>query len=147
MEIDLLKWEVIYSIDLSFIKDRLRSKLNWSDERIAKAILRYKQYLYIISEEKNGVCPTPDVDQVWHDHILHTKKYAEHCQIIFGKFLHHHPFANNDEKDQSTSKMLSDLGPQYFGDNYPIASTEKISVDCCTDDSECCSAWRNIQVE
>ena len=146
-QIDFKKWNLIDAIDLSFIKDRMTRKYNWSKNRAENAIKRYKQYLYIVSEEEKGVCPTPDTDQVWHDHILHTKKYMEHCELIFGRFLHHQPFSSSEEKENSSSSLLSDLGPKYFGDQYPTKTDEMVSVDCCSDDSECCSTLRTIQVE
>jgi hypothetical protein len=32
------------------------------------------------------------VDKFWHGHILDTLKYAEDCDVIFGRFLHHFPY-------------------------------------------------------
>lgn len=36
--------------------------------------------------------PSEPLDDIWHAHILDTKKYAEDCDKIFGKFLHHFPY-------------------------------------------------------
>jgi len=146
-KINSLKWNLIDSIDLSFIKDRLMKKKEWSAERAENAIIRYKQYLYIVSEEKEGICPTPDTDEVWHEHILHTKQYMDHCNQIFGAILHHQPFSSSEEKRNSTALLLSDLGPKYFGKEYPTKTTESVSVSCCSDDSECCNTQKDIEVE
>lgn len=37
--------------------------------------------------------PSPDVDEIWHAHILHTREYARDCEDVFGPggFLHHSP--------------------------------------------------------
>ncbi len=40
---------------------------------------------------KQSLSPTGDVDEIWHEHILHTNKYALDCKKLFGKFLHHFP--------------------------------------------------------
>lgn len=35
--------------------------------------------------------PTPLVDALWHEHILHTRSYAEDCHAWFGFIVHHVP--------------------------------------------------------
>jgi len=37
------------------------------------------------------VAPTTDVDEVWHNFILHTKLYRDYCLDNFGMFIHHNP--------------------------------------------------------
>jgi hypothetical protein len=51
-----------------------------------------KLELYFDEIKKKGVAvPTPEVDEVWHNFILHTKLYGEYCLNTFGKFIHHNP--------------------------------------------------------
>jgi len=40
--------------------------------------------------------PTKEIDEVWHQHILGTRKYAADCDAVFGHFLHHDVFAPDD---------------------------------------------------
>ena len=35
--------------------------------------------------------PSPAVDAGWHAFILHTADYAEFCQQVAGRFIHHRP--------------------------------------------------------
>jgi hypothetical protein len=35
--------------------------------------------------------PTKEIDDAWHEFILHTKLYAEYCFEKFGRFIHHVP--------------------------------------------------------
>jgi hypothetical protein len=35
--------------------------------------------------------PSKAVDTAWHEFILHTRAYAQWCDIAFGKLLHHTP--------------------------------------------------------
>jgi hypothetical protein len=30
-------------------------------------------------------------DLIWHEHMLDTKRYAQDCGRLFGRFLHHVP--------------------------------------------------------
>jgi hypothetical protein len=47
-------------------------------------------------EHAEPLAPSELVDIGWHAFILHTRDYAEFCQRIAGRFLHHVP---NDERD------------------------------------------------
>lgn len=40
--------------------------------------------------------PSPLVDDGWHAFILHTRDYAEFCERVAGRFLHHVPTDEND---------------------------------------------------
>lgn len=35
--------------------------------------------------------PSAVVDDMWHEHVLHTRDYAAFCDIAFVRFLHHTP--------------------------------------------------------
>jgi len=39
----------------------------------------------------SGSVPTLEVDEAWHEFILHTKQYADYCSQKFGRFIHHVP--------------------------------------------------------
>jgi hypothetical protein len=41
---------------------------------------------------ESGIVPTKRVDSLWHHHILDTAAYAEDCERVFGRFLHHFPY-------------------------------------------------------
>ena len=140
-------YKVIESLDFTFLEERMKRKFDWSDQRTKNAIRRYIQYLYIVSVEDNPVSPTKDVDEVWHQHILHTRLYEEHCQKIYGKMLHHQPFSSNELSKKTETVHLSEIGPKYFGDDYPKSTDESVSRECCSDDSECCSTQVTIKAE
>jgi hypothetical protein len=79
---------IIDTLDFSNIKRRLATE--WSISRIDVAIEEYKKFL-ILASCSIPVSPCPDVDRVWHDHLLHTRQYAADCDKILGTFLHHSP--------------------------------------------------------
>ena len=68
-------------------------KFRWSAERVEHALLHYRSFLLSAATCTKGalVHPTPDVDEVWHLHILDTQSYADDCNRLFGKFIHHMP--------------------------------------------------------
>ena len=74
----------------------------WSREKTTGAIARYLMFLCLIYLYPNRpIIPTLEIDAVWHQHILDTKKYAEDCQRLFGRFIHHFPyFGQRGESDR-----------------------------------------------
>ncbi|SNT58193.1 hypothetical protein SAMN05443665_10491 [Actinomadura meyerae] len=38
-----------------------------------------------------GLAPSKSVDVGWHAFVLHTREYADFCQRIAGRFIHHAP--------------------------------------------------------
>jgi len=71
------------------------------------AIAKYMAFLlliYLFPQTK--IVPTREIDLVWHHHVLDTSKYAEDCQELFGRFVHHYPyFGLRDESDRVALRM------------------------------------------
>jgi hypothetical protein len=81
----------LQALDLTQIENRLLHKHGWCTERIVEAIAGYRQFLYFTQMFSEPISPTADIDSVWHEHLLHTRKYMADCQELFGDFLHHTP--------------------------------------------------------
>lgn len=112
-------WSKIMALDLILIRDRMLIKYNWEEPRTDEAILAYRQYLYLTQMFGKPIAPTSDVDEIWHQHILHTNKYALDCKKVFGKFLHHLP---NPSKWKQAQK-------QQINCQSPCCNHQ----DCCND--------------
>lgn len=84
-------WGKVEQLNLNLVRDRLLLKHKWSEKRADAAIGGYRQYLYLTQMYGKPISPTGDIDEVWHEHILHTNKYSLDCNFLFGKFLHHFP--------------------------------------------------------
>ena len=93
----------IDSIDFSEIKKSLMKKLDYLEPSADLAIQEYKFFLLECCDRGKKHIPSKIVDDVWHTHILYTKKYAADCQKIFGYFLHHEPSKISLTKDQNES--------------------------------------------
>lgn len=83
----------IAALDLEPVRQKLRSKLGWTDDRIAAAEAEYRDFLTLLARHPGEtVVPwSEDLDEMWHYHILDTRKYAADCQAIFGRFINHNP--------------------------------------------------------
>lgn len=49
--------------------------------------------------------PSPLVDIGWHAFILYTHEYAEFCEKLAGRFIHHTP--NDEGEDRSSTRTVS----------------------------------------
>jgi hypothetical protein len=98
-------------INTDNIERRLTIKLpELTCEEIKELIIEYKKFLLLFSlykDENYLLAPGHLVDEVWHEHILHSKQYYEDCIKIFdGVILHHFPSANEEGESLSDTYML-----------------------------------------
>jgi len=84
------------SLDLTYIVDYMCSANytlpRWTRDDAKTCMRLYKNYLLLnIIYPNEALVPTREIDEFWHNHILHTKKYFNDCKNIFGVYLHHVP--------------------------------------------------------
>src|SRR2546428_152415 len=86
----------IEALDLDPIKLKLMDPeegQGWSREYADRMELAYKRFLILLTTHpEETLAPSKDVDKFWHGHILDTLKYADDCDTVFGRFLHHFPY-------------------------------------------------------
>jgi hypothetical protein len=56
----------------------------------------------------------PEVDEVWHAHLLDSLPYSEDCRRIFGAYLHHDPCLG--APDRAAQEDTLSLYAVTFGD-------------------------------
>lgn len=79
-------------LDLKPLAHQLMGAYGWTCKRSLLAILRYLMFLCLICLYPDRLLvPTPEIDAVWHCHILQTRKYRQDCQVLFGQYLDHEP--------------------------------------------------------
>lgn len=116
------KNQAINDLKLDYIIDKLASDddpgshyRGLSREVASDLVELYKAFLYL-SYKYNCVgkplAPTREVDEVWHIHILHTERYMEDCQDIFGHYLQHTPRFGVEELHEYTRILFAAEFPQ-----------------------------------
>lgn len=81
------------SLDLAMLKRKLLEEKRWTHEFCDEAESLYRKFLALnIRYPDRKICPTGPVDDFWHAHILDTRAYAQDCEFLFGRFLHHFPY-------------------------------------------------------
>lgn len=73
-------------------EDKLIQHIGWTRAHAGRAIAEYRRFLMLAAEAGHPVSPSPDVDEVWHLHLLYTRNYwDELCPDVLGFRLHHEP--------------------------------------------------------
>lgn len=107
--------------DLGVILIYVAKKHPELSKKLPKLTQQYRMYMFLIGTGLFGSIsvPSEDVDQIWHAHILHTVLYAEFCENVAGKFIHHNPFGDevgDIERKASVLKLVS-ASETTFGTN------------------------------
>ena len=123
--IDLIRWKMNNASDSGLNK-----------EEVEMSIEEYRRFLILKMENPRvPLAPTDIMDRAWHMHILDTRRYAEDCEVMFGRFLHHHPSYNGPESKAREATLIrasgrmSSLYSERFGHD-PLDE----SAGCNTDD-------------
>lgn len=74
-------------INLSCVRERFKRSHPALDADEAEKAYR----IFLGSVSAGQIAPREDADLFWHLHVLDTKKYAQDCHMLFGRFLHHVP--------------------------------------------------------
>lgn len=125
IQFDLIRWKMADSDHCSL-----------SIDEIDLAIEEYKRFLSLKVENPSAkLSPTKLMDEVWHFHILDTKKYRQDCMSLFGEFMDHFPSYGPFESAERTTTLLqsfermSSLYRDRFG-QCPIVERGSCSNSC-----------------
>lgn len=111
--------EDVLSYENNDVVARIARDLDISLEKGGELFMEVKRFLWLASqksEEKNGLIPTPIIDEAWHAFVLFTEDYAEFCEKFFGRFLHHVPHRVGEAQlDQTALHQSIDAMHECFG--------------------------------
>lgn len=138
---------VIQGIDMDGAIDRLRLPApkgkGWTAEEADGAVKWYKRFLALATKYPDAtLVPSVLVDEVWHQHILDTRRYQTDCNAIFGHFFHHNPrrpaSGAEEARMQAAFRQTNMLYRSEFGE-YPAddASLGRLQLSAATCDPMC----------
>ena len=83
----------INGIDLADILQRAGKRADWTPAQKRLAEKWYRGYLWLsyLHGKKPVFAIVAESDELWHAHIVYTKRYRRDCQRLFGEFLDHNP--------------------------------------------------------
>lgn len=113
----LFSKQLIDSVDLTDVIDRLVIVEKWKKKHAIAVCDQYRNYLYLKIKygKQYDLPPSKDIDDAWHAHILHTEDYMKFCEETFGCYLHHQP---HTKKGILTMKQLSEQFKQETQELY-----------------------------
>lgn len=137
-------------VDLAPIKRKLMSDdgPHWTEEECDLAATEYQKFLTLLLLHPNeDLVPNHVMDEVWHFHILDTRKYHEDTKRLFGHYLHHYPYFGMDGPAAQTTlartfAKTKTLYRQAFGGEMrsPIKGLSDAGASC---GRNCASSCRN----
>jgi hypothetical protein len=75
----------------SFVR-RLAREHRWTQRYADRVIIEYKRFLALTVLANHVVCPSEQIDQAWHLHLVYTHSYWKRlCKDVLHKELHHSP--------------------------------------------------------
>jgi len=125
-------------LDLGPIAYRLlhSNEDKWNLEQTKRGIYQYYLFLILVYLYPNTqLVPSQEIDRVWHYHITDTMKYAEDCEMLFGRFIHHFPYLGKGGKMDRDNlhkafEKTEVLFQEHFGTSMKILNQPSIAADC-----------------
>ena len=103
--------EKIASLDLAPVVGLALKTRRWSKARAERTATDYRRFLYLTGKHPHlSIYPwSPDLLQFWHLHILDTRKYAVDCNMLFGKYIHHHPLPARSSEQAALARITTEV--------------------------------------
>jgi hypothetical protein len=123
-------WERIEGFDIDGdpapalrFADRLARENSWSGPFAGRAVREYKRFVFLTRTAGRPVCPSEQVDQVWHLHLTYTRSYWERfCREVLRSPLHHEPTRGGPAEGRKHWARYVDTLQAYreaFGEDPP----------------------------
>ncbi len=117
---DKSEYLIQHVLCLNAIVNRMVKVHKWPIQISFEISEQYRNYLVLRMLYPNiDLPPSREIDEFWHNHILHTQKYHEDCESIFGYYLHHHPHSNMgniNSAEVAFEENTQSLYKKHFGD-------------------------------
>ncbi|MBF2050290.1 MAG: glycine-rich domain-containing protein [Leptolyngbya sp. IPPAS B-1204] len=122
----------VHLLDLRPIASQLiQAQPQRAPQSIVRAIADYLEFLYLVDRHPHlQLVPTVEVDEVWHHHILDTRKYAGDCQLLFGKFIHHATYVGTYSEEERLAQLQAFTLTQALYRHYFGRTIGSIPADC-----------------
>jgi len=105
--------------DDAFEAERRHGERLWDEDRVARALQEYRQFLALMFWYPEAVLvPSEEIDDVWHTHVLNTARYQADCEAIFGCFQHHAPSSGTSEEVLADDETHREETLQHYLDCF-----------------------------
>lgn len=102
---------------------RLAREQGWDRAFAERAVREYKRFVFLAMTAGRPMCPSEQVDAVWHQHLTYTRSYWKRfCGETLGQPLHHEPTRGGGDEGEKHLRMYADTLTAYreaFGHEPP----------------------------
>jgi len=88
---EILKLDVFDDMMIKLVHPIYGPDGGWTKEFSKRSIIEYSRFMALADVFGEAV-PSFAIDEIWHNHIIDTRRYSIDCNKIFGRFLHHYPY-------------------------------------------------------
>ena len=104
-------------LGLETVAAKAAERHGWTPERTSAALADYRRFLILLARHpaKTLVPWTEDLDLLWHEHILDTRRYRRDCMALAGREIHHDPHIRRrpDEEARARRDTAGLLGSEF----------------------------------
>lgn len=104
-------------LDMKDVLAKAKENYKWSDEQASEALKNYMKHWFLAAKHPNQplAAISKAADDLWHQHILDTRKYTIDCQRVFGCYMHHQPiYGRPSEFEKAAYNSTVDLYMSEF---------------------------------
>jgi len=108
-----------------------------------QSVALYRCFLKVsVMHPEASLVPSMAIDHAWHTHMLDTAKYRADCDLVFGYFMDHFPYAGlRGEDDRAAWREDFARTRQLFREHFGVEIGAEPAASVCRnhgDGSECC---------
>lgn len=126
--------EAIQSYNFDHVRERIVRKKLLSEDIVDEAIAEYKRYMTMNARTSDRLTMFSEpIDEVWHQHILFTRDYANFCEKAVGHFVHHDPMT--PEQQRKGRKERAERFYEMYVESFhtlPSAIWHGLIETCCS---------------
>lgn len=130
-------WYKLMNEPLDAVRERVSVSGVVSQEELDEVVTEYRKFLGLVLLGNGGLAMTSEkVDEVWHNHILFTRDYADFCDDVFGGYLHHMPNTSFTPITPGGGKRFREAYRQTYGE-VPMIWGGQVQSMCLTSPPMC----------
>lgn len=88
------------------LANRIETEHHFDAEMSSRCMDQGLAFLAACAASTAPLAPSMAADIGWHTFILHTLDYAEFCERIAGRFIHHVPHESEEQEAEDTQAVL-----------------------------------------
>jgi hypothetical protein len=130
-----LLWNKIKNFDLDSsasslnFSHRLALETGWSRSYCHSVIAEYKAFIYLTVIANHPVTPPPDIDDVWHLHMIYSRNYwDEFCANVVGEMVYHAPSTGGSLEQEKFGEWCGNTKSLYVRE-FSTPPPKKIWAD------------------